>query len=266
MSNLTGLPGPWLQPSEYGRTEVGQFATVPYEDVDPNKINALAAQFDRLGYRYRVTHNFGKHRLEVYLSYNNNDVETPVDLWEYNDRGVSKDVLQAATNTGITGTLSAANISVIRNALNGTFPTNAPKDSTGTQTLDASANSFADGNPAKALIIYTLMKSGMQDYIVQSPILTHTQSVSYIYPITLSLTNVGKLISTTTLLMLETPPSWAVFGLPNTAPPTFADGKNFVFAWYKLGPKINQIANQKVQIVQEFQYGLWPTAVLDTPL
>ncbi len=184
-----------------------------------------------------------------------------MDTWEYIGKSTPKDLLQAATNTGITGTLSAANISTIRNALNGTFPTGAPKDANGVQYLDGTAASFADGNPANSLTIYSLMKSGLSDYPIQSPVLRHTQTVSAEWPITLSKLNVGKIISTNTLFQLETVPYWAVTGLPTDAPPAFSDGKLFAFGWFKDAPTIQQIANRKNQIVQEFQYGLWPTAV-----
>lgn len=266
MSVKTGTPGPWVQPTEYGLTDAGTYSVIPYEDVDPDKINGLAIQFQNLGYNYRVTHGFGKSRIEVQLSFNQGAVEQPVDLWEYNGRSTPKDLLQAATNTGITGTLSAANVSVIRNALSGTFPKNAPKDGNDVQYLDGSASSFADGNPTNALIIYQLMKSGFSDYPIRCPILRHTQTVSAVWPITLSQLNVGKIISTSTLFALETVPAWALNGLPNVAPPSFNDGKLFVFGWYKDDANINQIAGRKVSIVQEFQYGLWPTKVFGDPI
>jgi len=266
MSVKTGLPGPWLQPSEYGRNEAGQFATVPYEDVDPNKINALAAQFDRLGYRYRVIHTFGKHRLEVYLSYNPDVAnEQPVDLWEYAGNEAQKNILSASVPVGvssITTTLSSLNVEVIQKALQGTFPDNAPKDSAGAQFLDASANCFTNGNPGNALLVYNLMKAGVEDVIVQTPSIRHTQVVSFIYPITLAKLNVGRIITTSTLISLENPPNWAVTGLPTDSTPPFQSGISLDYGWRKGSPHINQIAGQKVQIIQEFQYGLWPVQTM----
>lgn len=262
MSIRTGITGPWLQPSEYGRNEAGQFATVPYEDVDPDKINSLAAQFDRLGFKYRVSHNFGKHRLEVYFSYNPDIAnEQPVDLWEYDGNEAQKPLLSAAIPVGVNSivtTLSSLNLEVITKALQGTFPANAPKDSAGAQFIDASANCFTDGNPTNALAVYNLMKAGVEDGIVQTPVLRHTQTVSFVYPITISKLNVGRIITTSTLISLENPPSWALTGLPNDVPPSFISGITLAYGWKKMGPHIHMIAGQKFSIVQEFQYGLWP--------
>lgn len=268
MSNKTGIPGPWVQPSEYGFNESGRFAVVPYEDVDKNKINQLALQCEQLGLSYRVTHSFGKSRIEVQFSYNPDaGFDTPIDLWEYSGRSVPKDILQAVTNTGITGTLSALNIEVIRLAMaeNWGLISNAPKDSIGVPTLNTGC--FTDGNPNNALTIYNLMKSGMTDYPVRAPVIKHTQIVSAVYPVTLPQLNVGKIISTSTLQSLElTLPQWAISGLPSIAPPAFSDGKQFVFAWYKNEPTIQQTALKKITVVQEYEYGLWPIAVLGAAL
>lgn len=267
MSNKTGQPGAWLQPSAYWRNETGAGATVPYESVNADDVNAIAVDCDRLKLSYRVTHSFGKHRIEVDYSYNPEATETPEDVWEYHGREVPKDVLQAATNTGITATLSPANISVIRAAINGTFPKNSPKDGNDVQYIDASANSFADGKPTDANLIYHLMKSGMSDYLVVAPTLQHTQTVSSIYPILLSQANVGKLISNSTLALQEpTMPAFVFNGLPNILPPSFSDGKQFAFAWFKHSPTIHQAAFKKFQIVQEYEYGIWPTSLYGQPL
>lgn len=267
MNIRTGTPGPFQQPSSYGRNESGQFSTVIFEDVDAGKINLLAAAYDAAGVNYAVDHSFGKSKLTVQLSYNYNQAqEAPVDLWEYSGRSTPKDLLQAATNTGITGTLSILNIEVIRKATANDFTDikNASTDSAGIKSLNGAC--FTDGNPANALIIYSLMKSGFSDYPIRCPILRHTQTVSAIWPITLSQFNVGKIITTSTLFSLETVPAWAINGLPNIAAPAFSDGKSFVFGWYKDDANINQIAGRKVSIVQEFQYGLWPTAVFGTAI
>ena len=259
MSVITGIPDPWLQPSEYGRNEVGQFATVPYEGTDPDQINRLAAQFDRLGYRYRVSHGFGKHRLEVYLSYNPDTAnEQAVDLWEYVGSKAQKDLLASSVQTGITGTLSQKNIELIRQCLSNDFANTAD-----TKTLTQA--DFTDGSPANALTLYNLMKAGVTDSIVRAPNLRHTQTVSFIYPITLAKLNVGRIISTATLLTLENTPTWATAGLPTDVPPSFVTIAT-AFGWYKNDPTIQQIAGQKYQIVQEYEYGLWATAIWGAPL
>jgi hypothetical protein len=272
MSVKTGIPGPWLQPSEYSRNEIGQFATVPYEDVDPNKINNLAAQFDRLGYRYRVIHSFGKHRLEVYLSYNpETKDEQPVDLWEYTNQSVSKDLLSVAyLPSGITRFLIPPNVQLIRQALNGVLPFtpqafDPTKDdpTTFVPRNDLVPSDFI-GVPEvqqASYVIYLLMKTGYDSLLVTAPIIRHTQTVSSIYPITLSKQNVGRIITTPSLISMENPPDWAVTGLPDDIP-TSVNNIALGTGWYKFAPTIQQIAGQKVAIVQEFQYGAYPFATM----
>lgn len=266
MSVPTGSQGgPFLQPSEYGRNEAGQFATVPYEDVSPNKINALAAQFDAKGFRYRVSHSWAKSRLDVFLSYNPDVAnEQAVSLWSYAGTEAQKNLLSAAPPPGvisITTSLTSLNVEVIQKALQGTFPANAPTESgSGAQFLDASTNCF-DTNGANALAVYNLMKAGVEDRIVQTPTIRHTQTTSLIYPITLSKTNIGRILTTAKLIADENPPQWAIDGLPTDPPPTFVSGITMDYGWRKGSPHIDQIANQKTQIVQEFQYGLWPVQI-----
>jgi hypothetical protein len=260
MSVKTGIPGPWLQPSEYGRNEVGQFATVPYEDVDPNKINNLAAQFDRLGYRYRVIHSFGKHRLEVYLSYNpETKDEQPVDLWEYTSLTAQKSLLAANVVSGITQLLIAENVKIIKDALNGTMP-NGFVSSPGHTDLQPSDFTGNINQQNAAWDVYTLMHNDFETVEVGAPTIRHTQTVSFIYPITLSKENVGRVITTPTLISMENPPDWAVNGLPDDPAPTIG-GIVLAYGWMKKPPAIQQIAGQKVQLVQEFQYGLWPLII-----
>lgn len=259
MSVKTGLPGPWLQPSEYSLNESGQFATVAWEDVDPDKINSMAAQFDAQGFSYRVTHNFGKHRLELYLSYNPDVVnEVPVSLWEYIGNEVQKNVLAAtspASFVSIASTLTVLNVEVITKALSGQFPDKAPIDAAGVTHLDASC--FTDGNAANALKLYNMMQCGVDDVIVQAPTLRHTQIVSLVYPLTLSKINVGRILTTSTLVSMENPPNWATNGVPNDPPPPLLSGFSLAYGWRKGSPHIQQIARQKTQLIQEFQYGLF---------
>jgi hypothetical protein len=268
MSVKTGIPGPQVQPGSFGFNETGRFAVLSFEDVKAENITNMALDCERLGLSYQVKHEFGKSRIDIQYSYNPlAGFDVPIDLWEYSGRSIPKDLLQAATNTGITATLSAFNIEVIRLAMSDNFVNlkNASTDSQGVQSLNASC--FTDGNPANALTIYTLMKSGMTDYNVRAPVIKHTQIVSAIYPVSLPQINVGKIISTPTLFAFEpTLPAWAVSGLPSIAAPAFSDGKKFVFAWYKNEPSIQQTAFKKITITQEYEYGLWPTDVLGTPL
>jgi hypothetical protein len=255
----TGNPGAFEQPSSYWRNETGAGATVPYESVTKDDINAIAVDCDRRGLNYRVVHGYGKSRIEVDYSYNPQAQEQSTDIWEYMGREVPKNLLQADTNTGITATLSQKNLELISRCLNNDFSTTADKTS-------LVQSDFTDGNQANAMIVYNLMRAGFVDYPIVAPILRHTQTVSQIYPITLSQLNVRKIISTSTLLSLETVPYWAIPGLPTIVPPNFTAGITVVYAWLKHSPNIQQAAFRKTSIVQEFEYGLWPTSTFGSAL
>lgn len=262
MSVITGSKEVFPQPTSYGQNDAGSFSIIPFESTDPNKINALAAQFQALGYNYNVEHSFGKSKITLQLAFNPLAIEAPVDLWEYIGQDAQKDLLCSAVQTGITATLSQQNIEIIRQCLANDFSSTASKDAS-VKTLAQS--DFTDGNPANAFKIYNLMKAGVTDSLVQTSTIRHTQTVSYVYPLTLSKLNLNRIISTPTLIAMENPPNWAVTGLPSDIPPGFQTIQA-QFAWRKKSPTIQQIAFRKEQLIQEFEYGLWATDVWGLPL
>ncbi len=262
---INGQPGAHQQPTRWGRTEAGQFADYSYEG-DKASIQALAGYFDSTGAVYQVSESFGKSRLDVRLEYNPQAVEIPVDLWEYVGVKVEKDLLESDVPSGITATLSQKNISVIRAAIQ-----NPP---TGDESGDFSSThpnapvtlaSFSDGNAANALTIYNLMHAGVKSAPARAPVLRHTQTVSRNWTIPASLTNVGRIISTASMAFFEGVPTGLLFNLPTLVPATFQI-ITVRYGWLKNDPTIQQIAFRKWQIVQEWEYGLWPTATFGNPL
>jgi len=265
MSVKTGQPGPHPQPTSYGRTDAGVFSVVPFEDVDAGRINQLAAVYDAQGYNYTVEHGFAKSKLTVQLSYNyqQQGAEVPVDVWEYQSQTAQKDLFAAAVFTGITARLSDQNRTLIKQAVAKTGPFEDPdgddvviyQDFAGTQL-----------EKQEAFKLYLLTSAGVTDAIVQTPTIRHTQVVSQVYPITISKTNIGRIYSTATLISENNPPQWAVTGLPTDTDPAFASGIALSYGWLKCGPAIQNIAYRKTQIIQEFQWGLWATAIYGSVL
>jgi hypothetical protein len=86
----------------------------------------------------------------------------------------------------------------------------------------------------------------------------HTQTVSSNYTVKAALTNVGRIISTGSFISLEGVPSDILFNLP-----TFSSSRapDLVYAWLKRFPIVRTGARQKVQIEQEWEYGLWPPLI-----
>lgn len=253
---ITGDSSPQLQPGSYGNTESGQYAVVSYESTDVALIRQIAANIQVVGGLYDVEESFGKARITIHLANNPNAIEAPVDLWEYFGQRAEKDLLEADVPSGITATLSQKNIEVIRGALNGIFPD-------GGETLGST--DFTDGNQANALILYKLMLAGVRSAVARVPMLRHTQTVSNNWSVPASLTNVGRIISTAMLLSLESVPTSLLINLPNRVPTAFQT-INVKYGWLKNDPTVQQVAFRKFQIVQEWEYGLWPTDVYGQPL
>lgn len=273
MAPLNGQRGAFEQPPRWGRNQSGQFYTRVFEGT-LNEMRAKAGSFDAQGYFYEVTEGYEKAHLEVQLDYNpltgsgGTPVELPVDTWEYVGGKAEKDILEADVFTGITATLSQKNIEIIRSAIQ-----NAPdgSDTTGNYSAkdrpqaSVAQACFTDGNAANAFTMYKLMQAGVKSAIVRTPTLRHTQTVSNSWTIPASLTNVGRIISTSTITALEGVPSGLLFNLPNVVPATFQTIA-VKYGWLKHDPTIQQIAGRKWQLVQEWEYGLWPTATFGQPL
>ena len=119
---------------------------------------------------------------------------------------------------------------------------------------DPSAGTPAPLGGTNANKIYQLMLTGLRAIRVNAPTLRHTQTVSNNWTVKASFANVSKLISTASLISTEAVPSAILFNLPNDA----SVRAGFQYAWMKNHPTVRASAFQKMQIEQEWQYGLWP--------
>lgn len=268
--NTTGQKGAFKQPARWGRSEQGQFYEWVYEGTKA-EVAAQAAIFDSLNYIYDVEETYGKARLTVRLSYNpftgGGGTEAPVDQWEFISGREQKDILEADVITGITATLSQKNIELLRKLIQdppaGTAAGNYNAESNPEGSVTTAC--FTDGNPTNALTLYNLMKAGIRSAIVQTPTLRHTQTVSNNWAVPAANTNVGRIISTASIVTLEGVPSGLLFNLPNAVPAAFQTIA-VVYGWLKHGPNVQQIAGRKWQLTQEWEYGLWPTAIFNSAL
>jgi hypothetical protein len=90
--------------------------------------------------------------------------------------------------------------------------------------------------------------------------------VSNNWAVPASLVNVGLVLSTATLSTFEGVPAGLLFNLPNLTLPAAFQNISLAYGWLKNEPTIQQIALRKWQIVQEWEYGLWPTSIFGSPL
>lgn len=268
--SIVGQKGAFRQPARWGRTEQGQFYEWVYKGTK-NEVAAQAALLDSQGFLYEVDETFGTATLTARLPYNPNagggGTEAPVDLWEFVSGREQKDILEADVPSGITATLSQKNIELLRKLMQD------PPSGTASGVYNAESNpegsvaqsNFTDGSPTNAFTIYNLMKAGVRSAIVQTPTLRHTQTVSNNWAIPAANTNVGRVISTASIVSLEGVPSNLLFNLPNAVPASFLT-ISVGYGWLKHGPNVQQISGRKWQLVQEWEYGLWPIAIVNTIL
>lgn len=167
--------------------------------------------------------------------------ETPQQIWELSAGVIEKDILRADL-TIITG-LSSANKELLRKAIDGTALTP-------TEQATLSVN---------AALIYSDVKEGIRAIRFNFPTLSVTKIVSNSYQVKASLTNVGRLISTSTLSFQESIPSSILFNLPDLTP---ASGTvNKAYGWYKSYPTVTVSGRNKFSVRQEWEYDIWTTTL-----
>lgn len=114
--------------------------------------------------------------------------------------------------------------------------------------------------------LYKLMQSGLRNIRVNIPTLKVSKLVSGSYPVKAALTNVGRIISPTTLSIQESIPGTILFNLPAFTPSTAKANLGFTYAWYKKFPSVQQSGGNKWNVSQEWEYGLWPTLIYGAAL
>lgn len=174
-------------------------------------------------------------------------ITDPVDTWELTANVSEKDILRS-DSTQIDG-LSSADIKVLRDLIKGKLEFDGL-----TSSKFTSAGSLG-WNVAK------LIAQGLQSVVVYQPIIRHTKTVSRNWEVPASLTNVGNILLTSTLVSLEDPPASISNNLSASGAEVTRDGLTFRYGWLKTHPTITDAANERIQIVQEWQWGLWPTLI-----
>jgi hypothetical protein len=248
---ITGNRGAFPQPNRWGRNETGNWSEVSYEGTKPEIFLLAAAYGATEGIAYEVTEQFGKWRLDVRLPWSVNGIDPKtdrVDNWEFFAQHAEKDLLESEVeNPTKIGTLTPDQVRSIRHFL----------DNPGEDPTQPSATEGVSPLAGNALDVYQLMLKGVKNFPVEVPTLRHTITTSNQYAVPYALTNVRRIISSSTLISAESIPSAVLFTLPFEVS---ADSR-FAYGWYKQFPTIQQIALLKWQIVQEYQYGLWATLI-----
>jgi hypothetical protein len=111
-----------------------------------------------------------------------------------------------------------------------------------------------------ALTAYKLMLLGQRSKIVFAPVLRRTMTVSSLYSVTVSVTNANQIIKASTIVANEGLPLGFLIAL-NSAPFAYGiatkDGLVFSYGFLKKYPNLLQTIGGRLQIIQEWAFGLW---------
>lgn len=179
--------------------------------------------------------------------------DSAVDTWELAANRVEKDLL--VSDIASVNDLDDVDAQVLRAFING--------DTTYAYDEFAWINN-GSSNPSG---LYKLIKAGVKSSQVFQPILRRTTTASDSYIVSASLTNVGLIYSTAQILAENDVPASIANNMPTTGPSGSAtrtlDGITYTYGWMKGYPIITDTIDGKVQIQQEWEFGLW-TSILHT--
>ena len=251
---VNGTSGAYEQPQKFGVDSSGPYCLRTWRGTAAE----IATQYNSCiasGALAEIEAGFGTHTVRArYAITIGGGTEAPVDSWEFFASHVEKDVLE--TDLAAIEAISPANREKLKD-----YVANPP----GLGVAAHTAADFLDdgsGSRANAFSLYQLMLSGVKAVRVNAPLLRHTQSVSNVYTVKASLTNVGSILSTSTLATFESIPTSVLFNLPTDV----STRANMNYGWLKLHPTIRTAARQKMQIELEYEYGLWATLLYGSPI
>lgn len=107
-------------------------------------------------------------------------------------------------------------------------------------------------------VLLDLKRNGINSYNVYQPTVIVTDTASASYPWNIGFTNYGYTFDTPNMILDAALTS----GWKNNLPNDTYSGSGFLYGWLKKPPEIVTVAGNKTQLVQEYVYGLWATAVL----
>ncbi len=240
---VNGQKGAYAQPSHFGRSEAGAYTVKVWEGT-LTEIYQIAAVCEQSGGLWEITESFtgAKHRIECRFPIDFNTTETPVDGWETFGEEVEKDVLEADI-AGI-DSMDDGDKAIIRAVLDN-----------GVNSDDSLRQRLTDDPFSNEL--YNEVVYGLKAVRIVVQHLRHTQTVSTLYPVVAALSNVGKIISTASLRTFEAVPNTLVFNLASTTSNRVAAA----YGWYKKFPTVRISSGHRIQIEQEWEYGLWSKLV-----
>jgi hypothetical protein len=224
-----------------------------------SQIKAQAASLFGWTTVMRQTGNGEEWELEANISADDvkdvgeNPVEV-VDQWEMFANKVEKDILDSDI-TAVTS-LNNSDLKKLRDIADGREDV-APYTTT--------APSFVCNTCGDPIGLFGLILAGVKSSLVLQPVIRRTRTVSSNYIIQSSINNAGYIYSTTAAAAELLPPPGIRSNMPASSTKTRAItgsvNLSFYFGWLKNYPQISGAAYGKVQIIQEWEWGLWSATV-----
>ncbi len=106
--------------------------------------------------------------------------------------------------------------------------------------------------------LYELAKAGVDSYPVYQPIVVVTDTASRDYQWATEFAYYGYTFSTAGMIQDAVLAS----GWKNRLPQDTSTLTGFIYGWLKKPPEVVSVGGNKTQLLQEYEYGLWSTALL----
>lgn len=109
-------------------------------------------------------------------------------------------------------------------------------------------------------VLYDLILSGIESFLVYQPTVVVTDTASEGFAWNIGFSDYGKIFNTAQMISDADLDS----GWKNNLPGVGGAPSGFVYGWLKKPPEIVTVAGNRTQLVQEYEFGLWSSALYDS--
>ncbi len=224
------------------------------------QIRQFCSLYAAAGCDYEYVSQFGVHTLVARRPNSNGQSEVTIDTWEI---GVNKNIVSSLRNPRNITNIPAGYLELIGRAIKDGSTIEAARTALEADTGDTYAAGIDDN--AYAVRLYQRMMKGDDSFNFYSYVLRHTTNVSNRYSVNVSDENVNCYYSTAGLLS-ETQSGVWVYPLPGrlrykilNIPVPHDIPSNYFWGWLKSSSPESTTANNRVNIVTEYELGLIST-------
>lgn len=112
---------------------------------------------------------------------------------------------------------------------------------------------ISDAAGADGVLLWNMLRRGIESIPLEQPVVIVTDTASLDFQWNIGFDNMGLIFNTGGMIAdADLQSGWAA-NLPN-----FASPEGFMYGWRKQPPEITTIGSNKTQLVQEYEFGLWP--------